>query len=39
MRGDISNNFIQGINGPIKFSGFSPELDEFTIRIVDGKFP
>ncbi|VDC05344.1 unnamed protein product [Peniophora sp. CBMAI 1063] len=25
-----------GIEGDIKFSGFSPDLDEFTIRIVDG---
>lgn len=27
----------QGIEGPIKLSGSTPELDDFTIRIVDGK--
>lgn len=26
----------QGIEGPIVFSGSSVELDDFTIRIVDG---
>ena len=26
----------QGIEGPIEFSGSTPELDEFTIRIEDG---
>ncbi|KAH8833864.1 glycoside hydrolase [Flagelloscypha sp. PMI_526] len=25
-----------GIEGPVKFSGSTPELDDFTIRIVDG---
>lgn len=32
------NSFaLQGIDGPILYSGSTPELDEFTIRIVDGK--
>lgn len=26
----------QGVEGPIKFSGSTPELDDFTLRIVDG---
>ena len=26
----------QGIKGPITLSGSTPELDDFTIRIVDG---
>ena len=26
----------QGIEGPIVLAGSTPELDEFTIRIVDG---
>jgi hypothetical protein len=26
----------QGLEGDVKFSGSTPELDDFTIRIVDG---
>lgn len=29
-------NRIQGIEGPVVFTGSTPELDDFTIRIVDG---
>jgi len=28
--------FIQGIEGIVKLTGSSPELDDFTIRVVDG---
>jgi hypothetical protein len=28
----------QGIEGPVVLTGSTPELDEFTIRIVDGAF-
>jgi mannosyl-oligosaccharide glucosidase len=28
----------QGIEGPIVLTGSTPELDDFTIRIVDGAF-
>lgn len=27
---------FQGIDGPVEFSGTTPDLDDFTIRIVDG---
>jgi hypothetical protein len=27
----------QGIDGPIVLTGFAPELDDFTIRVVDGR--
>lgn len=27
---------FQGIDGPIEFSGSTPGLDDFTIRLVDG---
>ena len=27
----------QGIDGPIVLTGFTPELDDFTIRVVDGR--
>ena len=26
----------KGIDGPLQFSGSTPDLDDFTIRIVDG---
>lgn len=26
----------QGIEGPVQFSGSTPDLDDFTLRIVDG---
>ena len=29
-------HILQGIDGPIEFSGTTPDLDDFTIRIVDG---
>jgi hypothetical protein len=29
----------QGIDGPIVLTGFTPELDDFTLRVVDGRFP
>jgi hypothetical protein len=29
----------QGIDGPIVLTGFTPELDDFTIRVVDGRLP
>jgi hypothetical protein len=28
----------QGIGGPIVLTGSTPELDDFTIRIVDGAY-
>lgn len=28
---------IQGLEGPVKFSGTSPVLGDFTMRIVDRK--
>lgn len=33
-----AHNF-QGIDGPIEFFGTTPDLDDFTIRIVDGMLP
>lgn len=30
-----AHNF-QGIDGPIEFSGTTPDLNDFTIRIIDG---
>jgi hypothetical protein len=33
-----NDSFNQGLEGPITFSGFTPELDEFVIRIVDGSY-
>ncbi|KIK79717.1 glycoside hydrolase family 63 protein [Paxillus rubicundulus Ve08.2h10] len=32
----ITDEDEHGIDGPIEFSGATPDLDEFTIRIVDG---
>lgn len=32
----IAAHNFQGIDGPIEFSGTTPDLDDFTIRIVDG---
>lgn len=32
----IPPHSLQGIDGPIEFSGATPDLDDFTIRIVDG---
>jgi hypothetical protein len=29
--------FKQGLEGPVIFSGSTPELDDFTIRIEDGE--
>lgn len=28
----------QGIDGPVEFSGNTPDLDDFSIRIVDGMY-
>jgi hypothetical protein len=33
-----NDSFNQGLEGPVTFSGFTPELDEFVIRIEDGKY-
>lgn len=30
---------LQGIDGPIVLTGFTPDLDDFTIRVVDGRLP
>jgi len=32
----ITDEDEDGLEGPIEFAGSSPELDEFTVRIVDG---
>lgn len=32
----IPAHSFQGIDGPIEFSSTTPDLDDFTIRIVDG---
>lgn len=29
----------QGISGEVKLTGSTPELDEFTLRVVDGLWP
>jgi mannosyl-oligosaccharide glucosidase len=31
--------FHQGISGEVKLTGSTPELDEFTLRVVDGLLP
>ncbi|EIW85275.1 glycoside hydrolase family 63 protein [Coniophora puteana RWD-64-598 SS2] len=33
----ITDEDEDGLEGPIEFAGSSPELDEFTVRIVDGS--
>jgi hypothetical protein len=39
LRGQFSElTFYQGIEGDVKLSGSSIELDEFTIRVVDGSY-
>jgi len=29
--------FLQGLEGPVTFTGSTPDLDDFTIRVVDGN--
>ena len=33
----LDHGCTQGLNGDVVFSGSTPDLDEFTVRIVDGR--
>ena len=35
----LTHTSEQGLEGPIKLSGSTPDLDEFTLKIVDGTNP
>jgi hypothetical protein len=34
----LAKHHAQGIEGEVKFSGSTPELDDFILRVVDGTF-